>query len=140
MEIDQQLRAFQESTSTNHQIYNSTRRSERGYSSDIDSVRSGRGGPRGGRGRGRGGNNGAGGNQRYIHQGNKNTNNSLVTKTNSSDANRTCTTQTYQQKRNHNNIKIQNSRDSNVASANRNYSSFNSNKRNSYSINAKNEK
>ncbi|KAL5283049.1 FXR1 family protein [Megaselia abdita] len=69
LEIDQQLRAFQESSSTNHQIYNSTRRSDRGYSSDIDSVRSGRGGPRGGRGRGRGGNNGGGGNQRYIHQG-----------------------------------------------------------------------
>ncbi|XP_036324364.1 synaptic functional regulator FMR1 isoform X1 [Rhagoletis pomonella] len=65
LEIDQQLRAIQESTMGSMQNFPVTRRSERGYSSDIESVRSGRGGPRG-RGRGRGGGNG--GNQRY-HQG-----------------------------------------------------------------------
>lgn len=67
LEIDQQLRAIQESTMGSMQNFPVTRRSERGYSSDIESVRSGRGGPRG-RGRGRGGGNG--GNQRY-HQGSK---------------------------------------------------------------------
>lgn len=65
LEIDQQLRAIQESAMGSMQNFPVTRRSDRGYSSDIESVRSGRGGPRG-RGRGRGGNNG--GNQRY-HQG-----------------------------------------------------------------------
>lgn len=64
LEIDQQLRAFQESTMGSVQNFPVSRRSERGYSSDIESVRSSRGGPRGrGRGRGSGGNNG--GNQRY---------------------------------------------------------------------------
>ncbi|XP_067618132.1 fragile X messenger ribonucleoprotein 1 homolog isoform X3 [Eurosta solidaginis] len=62
LEIDQQLRAIQESTMGSIQNFPVSRRSERGYSSDIESVRSGRGGPRG-RGRGRGGGNG--GNQRY---------------------------------------------------------------------------
>ena len=65
LEIDQQLRAIQESTMGSMQSFPISRRSERGYSSDMDSVRSGRGGPRG-RGRGRGG---GGGNPRY-HQGN----------------------------------------------------------------------
>lgn len=63
LEIDQQLRAIQESSMGSVQNFPTSRRSERGYSSDIESVRSSRGGPRG-RGRGRGGN-GGGGNQRY---------------------------------------------------------------------------
>ncbi|XP_065372287.1 fragile X messenger ribonucleoprotein 1 homolog isoform X2 [Calliphora vicina] len=70
LEIDQQLRAIQESSMGSVQNFPTSRRSERGYSSDIESVRSGRGGPRGrGRGRGGGGNGGGGGggggNQRY---------------------------------------------------------------------------
>ncbi|XP_023305119.2 synaptic functional regulator FMR1 isoform X2 [Lucilia cuprina] len=69
LEIDQQLRAIQESSMGSVQNFPSSRRSERGYSSDIESVRSSRGGPRGrGRGRGGGGNGGGGGgggNQRY---------------------------------------------------------------------------
>ncbi|XP_075148395.1 synaptic functional regulator FMR1 isoform X2 [Haematobia irritans] len=65
LEIDQQLRAIQEASVNSVQNFPSSRRSERGYSSDIESVRSSRGGPRGrGRGRSGGGNNG-GGNQRY---------------------------------------------------------------------------
>ncbi|XP_032307191.1 synaptic functional regulator FMR1 isoform X1 [Drosophila ananassae] len=71
MEIDQQLRAIQESSMGSTQSFPVTRRSERGYSSDIESVRSmrgggGRGGGRGGRGRGGGGPGGGNGlNQRY---------------------------------------------------------------------------
>ncbi|KAM7363433.1 synaptic functional regulator FMR1 isoform 2-T2 [Cochliomyia hominivorax] len=70
LEIDQQLRAIQESSMGSVQNFPTSRRSERGYSSDIESVRSSRGGPRGrGRGRGGGGNGGGGGggggNQRY---------------------------------------------------------------------------
>lgn len=68
LEIDQQLRAAQESTMGSMQNFPVSRRSDRGYSSDLDSVRSGRGGPRG-RGRGRGGG-GGGGSSRY-HQGNR---------------------------------------------------------------------
>ncbi|XP_030375966.1 synaptic functional regulator FMR1 isoform X2 [Scaptodrosophila lebanonensis] len=75
LEIDQQLRAIQESSMGSTQSFPVSRRSERGYSSDIESVRSQRGGnvgPRG-RGRGRGATGGGGGggnglNQRY-HQG-----------------------------------------------------------------------
>ncbi|XP_017874577.1 PREDICTED: synaptic functional regulator FMR1 isoform X2 [Drosophila arizonae] len=70
LEIDQQLRAIQESSMGSTQSFAVSRRSERGYSSDIESVRSirgggGGGGQRGGgrvRGRGGGGNNM---NQRY---------------------------------------------------------------------------
>ncbi|XP_020813578.1 synaptic functional regulator FMR1 isoform X3 [Drosophila serrata] len=71
MEIDQQLRAIQESSMGSTQSFPVTRRSERGYSSDIESVRSMRGGGggqrgRGGRGRGGGGPGGGNGlNQRY---------------------------------------------------------------------------
>ncbi|GAB0097667.1 Fragile X mental retardation syndrome-related protein [Sergentomyia squamirostris] len=55
LEIDQQLRALQGSSIGSMQNYQSSRRSERGYSSDMDSMnRSGRGGSRGGRMRGRG--------------------------------------------------------------------------------------
>ncbi|XP_055710543.1 fragile X messenger ribonucleoprotein 1 homolog isoform X4 [Phlebotomus papatasi] len=55
LEIDQQLRALQGSSIGSMQSYPSSRRSERGYSSDMDSMnRSGRGAPRGGRLRGRG--------------------------------------------------------------------------------------
>ncbi|XP_055848753.1 fragile X messenger ribonucleoprotein 1 homolog isoform X1 [Episyrphus balteatus] len=70
LEIDQQLRAIQETSMGSMQNFPVNRRSERGYSSDIESVRSGRGGgSRGrGRGRGRGGGGGVGGGQRY-HQG-----------------------------------------------------------------------
>ncbi|XP_019890925.1 fragile X messenger ribonucleoprotein 1 homolog isoform X2 [Musca domestica] len=64
LEIDQQLRAIQESSVGSVQNFPSSRRSERGYSSDIESVRSSRGGPRG-RGRGRSGGGNGGGNQRY---------------------------------------------------------------------------
>ncbi|XP_059218436.1 fragile X messenger ribonucleoprotein 1 homolog isoform X1 [Stomoxys calcitrans] len=64
LEIDQQLRAIQESSVSSVQNFPSSRRSERGYSSDIESVRSSRGGPRG-RGRGRSGGGNGGGNQRY---------------------------------------------------------------------------
>lgn len=68
MEIDQQLRACQEATMGPAQNFQMTRRSERGYSSDIESVRSSRGGPRL-RGRGSGRGNGSGGvtNNRYSH-------------------------------------------------------------------------
>ncbi|XP_030239361.1 synaptic functional regulator FMR1 isoform X7 [Drosophila navojoa] len=67
LEIDQQLRAIQESSMGSTQSFAVSRRSERGYSSDIESVRSIRGGGGGGqrgrlRGRGGGGNNM---NQRY---------------------------------------------------------------------------
>jgi len=70
LEIDQQLRAIQESSMGSTQSFPVTRRSERGYSSDIESVRSMRGGGGGqrGRGRGRGGGGPGGGNglnQRY---------------------------------------------------------------------------
>lgn len=70
MEIDQQLRAIQESSMGSTQSFPVTRRSERGYSSDIESVRSMRGGGGGQRGRvrGRGGGGPGGGNglnQRY---------------------------------------------------------------------------
>ncbi|XP_017035847.1 fragile X messenger ribonucleoprotein 1 homolog isoform X1 [Drosophila kikkawai] len=70
LEIDQQLRAIQESSMGSTQTFPVTRRSERGYSSDIESVRSMRGGGGGqrGRGRGRGGGGPGGGNglnQRY---------------------------------------------------------------------------
>lgn len=66
LEIDQQLRAIQESSMGSVQNFPTSRRSDRGYSSDIESVRSSRGGPRGrGRGRSGGGNGGGGGNQRY---------------------------------------------------------------------------
>ncbi|XP_055686396.1 fragile X messenger ribonucleoprotein 1 homolog isoform X6 [Lutzomyia longipalpis] len=55
LEIDQQLRALQGSSMGSMQNYPSSRRSDRGYSSDMDSMnRSGRGAPRGGRMRGRG--------------------------------------------------------------------------------------
>ncbi|XP_037946514.1 synaptic functional regulator FMR1-like isoform X4 [Teleopsis dalmanni] len=57
LEIDQQLRAIQESGMGSTQNFPVPRRSERGYSSDIESVRSSRGGGGGGgggRGRGRG--------------------------------------------------------------------------------------
>ncbi|EDV49665.1 synaptic functional regulator FMR1 isoform X2 [Drosophila erecta] len=54
MEIDQQLRAIQESSMGSTQSFPVTRRSERGYSSDIESVRSIRGGGGGQRGRVRG--------------------------------------------------------------------------------------
>ncbi|XP_059620830.1 fragile X messenger ribonucleoprotein 1 homolog isoform X2 [Phlebotomus argentipes] len=55
LEIDQQLRALQGSSLGSMQSYPSSRRSERGYSSDMDSMnRAGRGAPRGGRMRGRG--------------------------------------------------------------------------------------
>lgn len=64
-EIDQQLRAIQESSMGSIQSFPATRRSERGYSSDLDSVRSARGASRG-RGRGRGTN---GGNNTRYHQG-----------------------------------------------------------------------
>lgn len=50
LEIDQQLRAIQESSMGSVQNFPVTRRTDRGYSSDIESVRSGRGGRRGGRG------------------------------------------------------------------------------------------
>ncbi|KAL7729853.1 hypothetical protein ACLKA6_014708 [Drosophila palustris] len=66
LEIDQQLRAIQESSMGSTQSFAVSRRSERGYSSDIESVRSIRGGSGGQRGRGRG--RGGGGNnmnQRY---------------------------------------------------------------------------
>ncbi|XP_064552643.1 fragile X messenger ribonucleoprotein 1 homolog isoform X1 [Drosophila montana] len=66
LEIDQQLRAIQESSMGSTQSFAVSRRSERGYSSDIESVRSIRGGGGGQRGRGRG--RGGGGNnmnQRY---------------------------------------------------------------------------
>ncbi|CAD7085234.1 unnamed protein product [Hermetia illucens] len=66
-EIDQQLRAIQESSMGSIQSFPATRRSERGYSSDLDSVRSARGASRG-RGRGRGTN---GGNNTRYHQGNR---------------------------------------------------------------------
>lgn len=62
-EIDQELRAFQESSMGSVQNFPTSRRSDRGYSSDIESVRSGRGGPRG-RGRGRGGGSNTGGGNR----------------------------------------------------------------------------
>ncbi|XP_022223496.2 synaptic functional regulator FMR1 isoform X2 [Drosophila obscura] len=70
MEIDQQLRAIQESSMGSTTSFPVSRRSERGYSSDIESVRSMRGGGGGQRGRGRGrGGGGPGGNgglnQRY---------------------------------------------------------------------------
>ncbi|XP_043653850.1 synaptic functional regulator FMR1 isoform X2 [Drosophila teissieri] len=70
LEIDQQLRAIQESSMGSTQSFPVTRRSERGYSSDIESVRSIRGGGGGQRGRvrGRGGGGPGGGNglnQRY---------------------------------------------------------------------------
>ncbi|XP_017071934.1 synaptic functional regulator FMR1 isoform X2 [Drosophila eugracilis] len=70
LEIDQQLRAIQESSTGSTQSFPATRRSERGYSSDIESVRSMRGGGGGqrSRGRGRGGGGPGGGNglnQRY---------------------------------------------------------------------------
>ncbi|KAH8388191.1 hypothetical protein KR093_000101, partial [Drosophila rubida] len=69
LEIDQQLRAIQESSMGSTQSFAVSRRSERGYSSDIESVRSIRGGSggqrgRGGRGRGAGGG-GNNMNQRY---------------------------------------------------------------------------
>ncbi|XP_055686360.1 fragile X messenger ribonucleoprotein 1 homolog isoform X2 [Lutzomyia longipalpis] len=64
LEIDQQLRALQGSSMGSMQNYPSSRRSDRGYSSDMDSMnRSGRGAPRGGRMRGRG-------NSRYHPSGN----------------------------------------------------------------------
>lgn len=66
LEIDQQLRAIQETSMGSMQNFPVNRRSERGYSSDIESVRSGRGGGSRGRGRGRG--RGGGGGPRY-HQG-----------------------------------------------------------------------
>ncbi|XP_023163597.2 synaptic functional regulator FMR1 isoform X3 [Drosophila hydei] len=56
--IDQKLRAIQESSMGSTQSFAVSRRSERGYSSDIESVRSIRGaggGSQRGRGRGRGG-------------------------------------------------------------------------------------
>lgn len=57
---------MQESSVSSVQNFPTSRRSERGYSSDIESVRSSRGGPRGrGRGRSGGGNGGGGGSQRY---------------------------------------------------------------------------
>ncbi|XP_034113777.1 fragile X messenger ribonucleoprotein 1 homolog isoform X3 [Drosophila albomicans] len=68
LEIDQQLRAIQESSMGSTQSFAVSRRSERGYSSDIESVRSIRGGSGGQRGRGRGRGGGGGGNnmnQRY---------------------------------------------------------------------------
>lgn len=68
LEIDQQLRAMQGSTMGSMQNFPVQRRSERGYSSDMESIRSNRGGPRG---RGRGGGSGRGSNppSRY-HPGN----------------------------------------------------------------------
>lgn len=65
LEIDQQLRAIQESSMGSTQSFAVSRRSERGYSSDIESVRSIRGGSGGQRGRGRG--RGGGGNSQRYH-------------------------------------------------------------------------
>ncbi|XP_017849096.1 synaptic functional regulator FMR1 isoform X2 [Drosophila busckii] len=62
LEIDQQLRAIQESSMGSTQSFAVSRRNERGYSSDIESVRSIRGGGAGGNQRGRGRGRGGGGN------------------------------------------------------------------------------
>lgn len=59
MEIDQQLRAMQGPQMGSMQNFPPPRRSERGYSNDIDSRPNNRGLPRG---RGRGGRGGGGGN------------------------------------------------------------------------------
>lgn len=66
-EIDQQLRAIHGNSIGSVQNFPSQRRSERGYSSDLDSLRSNRGGGNQNQGgpRGRGGRGGRGNNQRY---------------------------------------------------------------------------
>lgn len=78
MEIDQQLRAMQGPQMGSMQNFPPPRRSERGYSNDIDSRPNNRGLPRGrgrgGRGAGGGGNStgtGGAGGSRY-HAGNNN--------------------------------------------------------------------
>lgn len=69
LEIDQQLRAIQGSSMGSMQNFPVSRRSDRPYSNENDSMnRSNRGGSRG-RGRGRGGGRDGGGNRRF-HPGN----------------------------------------------------------------------
>jgi fragile X mental retardation protein len=86
LEIDQQLRALHQNSSMNSMSSNfsTSRRNDRGYSSDMESnSRSGRGGPRGrGRGSGRGnvggGRDGGGGGGNRYQMGNNNLQNSDI--------------------------------------------------------------
>lgn len=80
LEIDQQLRAIHGNNMGSMQSFPVQRRSDRGYSSDIDSIRSNRGGTSGQTSqaaglRGRGGRGGRNSNPRY-HPGNNIHNNS----------------------------------------------------------------
>lgn len=100
LEIEQQLRAIHGNNMGSIQNFPLQRRSDRGYSSDIDSMRSNRQGGSGGQSnqgsggmRGRGGRGGRGNNQRYHPGNNLNTNNDNLTRSDSIRSNKNETDQ-----------------------------------------------